>query len=119
MEGFLKIAHRESRRGDHKQYYFGAVIARRGSILGVGHNTMKTHPLMGPLKRTHAEIAALIRTRPIDIVGATVYVVRTNRNGKIGMARPCPICRTILKQHGITEAQFTTADENIIGVESY
>jgi deoxycytidylate deaminase len=114
----LRIACLEALKGKHKQHRLGAVvISSAGKILSRGCNSLKSHPLMGPIKKTHAEIAALSKLRLSEMMGATVYVARLNNNGKIGLAKPCPICTRILREHGFKEARFTTGLKNIVGSE--
>jgi tRNA(Arg) A34 adenosine deaminase TadA len=115
----IRLACKEASKGIHKQYRVGSIIVNRnGNIISKGHNSLKSHPLMGPIKKTHAEIAAISKLRVSEMIGATIYVARLNNNGKIGLARPCPICQRILREHGIKEARFTTGPKhNIIGIE--
>jgi len=53
----------------------------------------------------HAEIAALIKCKEdVD----TIVVARVNNQGKLRMAKPCPICTLALKEAGITNVHYTT-----------
>jgi cytidine deaminase len=78
-------------------------------------NKNKTHPIMGNLKHLHAECDAILQVKDSrKIVGSKIYVVRVNVNGKIGMARPCPICLSTLKEYGVAEMSYTDRAGNII-----
>ena len=99
----IKVAH----LGNHHQHLIGAVIFNKGNVVSVGSNNKKTHPLM-TYKTLHGEIQALIGVRWSDLSGATMFVARVNHQGRVGMAKPCPICTGVLKSYGIRKVYFTT-----------
>lgn len=82
-------------------FKLGAVIVKKGKILGTGHNVRKTHPELGsgPFKMLHSEGAAIYDAlkRGHDIKGSTMYVYRRNNN----LACPCDDCKAIIKKHEI------------------
>lgn len=89
------------------KFKVGAVILRKGKIIGKGFNTKKTHPLGAKenYKTMHAEIAALydcIKKR-ISVRGCIVYVFRRNNE----TAKPCNCCFSTLKFFGVSKVFYT------------
>lgn len=95
--------------GQHHQHYMGAVLVKNGKIMSVGSNNFKTHPLMQGVKTLHAEVQCLLGVRWSDLAGAVMFVARVNANSKVGMAKPCRICQSVLMRFGIKRAYYTTA----------
>ena len=79
----------------------GAVLVKKGKIIGTGFNTRKTHPTLGSslFKMLHAEGAAIYSALKQGhcVRGAVMYVYRKNNN----LACPCRDCQAIIKDHGI------------------
>ena len=104
----IRIAH-ESK---HPRYRLGAAcIAARGRHLySVGYNSYKTHPIMGGPQTLHAEIHAISRL-PRGVLGSNIHlvIVRLLPNG-YGLARPCPVCISIIEKVGIKRVIYTTGD---------
>lgn len=92
------------------QMYFklGAVVFKRGKILGFGYNSNKTHPKYGskPCYQTlHAEGAAIWAAKKLgnDTQGATMIVYRKNGLN----AKPCVHCQKIIEKAGIKKVIYT------------
>lgn len=113
VEKHIGLATKVAHSGEHHQHLMGAVLVKSGNVISVGHNSFKSHPLMGKIKTLHAEVDCLIGVRYKDISGSTMFVSRINRHGKLGMSKPCSICTDILKSYGVSKVYFTTA----LGVE--
>lgn len=104
---FTQLALREAYQSQ-EQKRLGAVVARRGKILGVGSNTRKTHPLSrATYQTTHAEVAAIASAKD-SLQGATLYVVRILRDGSVAMSKPCPGCQALAESVGIKTIIYTT-----------
>lgn len=95
----------------------GAILLKNNKIISIGVNKdKKTHPLQASLAERvglrekiylHAEISALVKAKKeCD----TIVVARVNPQGKLRMAKPCPICEMALKQAGITNIYYSTDD---------
>lgn len=93
----------------------GALLLNKNKVLVTATNLeTKSHPLQAKFAERvglkekiylHAEIAALVKCREeVD----TVVVARVNPQGKLRMARPCPICQLALHEAGITHIYYTT-----------
>lgn len=109
----FRFAQRASKKSDHPKYQLGAAIMVGKSVLGTGSNTiMKHHPIsasINPQKTIHAEIAALIGCRyRKDLADAVVIVYREDKAGQPATARPCSVCREVLRQFGIKRMMYTT-----------
>lgn len=102
-----------------------ALFDRAGKLITVGWNKRKTHPeqkkyavkLKQPERQyLHAEIDALV-TRRYGLIPYVIVVVRLTKNGKLTMARPCPICMRAIKEAGIEEIIYS--DNNGKMVKEY
>lgn len=103
------------------QVRIGAVLTKNRKIISLGYNDMeKTHPVMAKLsewKKIHAELDALIGTSRYDLSGATMFVYRDQRDGNVGMCKPCEDCQILMKRAGIYSAYYT--DPNLPGAVGY
>lgn len=115
---FFAIADAASQTSTHYRQKIGAVITKKNSILAVGVNSEKSHPMQKRYNAKrglavdihnglHAEIAALLKTDE-DLTGASVYVFRRNRHGHIANCRPCPACADALRARGVQHIHYTT-----------
>jgi deoxycytidylate deaminase len=102
----------------------GAVIVYKNKIISAANNeSEKTHPMQYKYNqvskrlpsfragRIHAEMAAIIRVRDREVLKkSTMYIFRRNRDGKIGMCRPCTTCMEAIKDYEIGEVCYTTPE---------
>lgn len=104
---WLTYALDESSNASHSQWRVGAILVRSGRVLSVGVNRYRNSPSKVDLDGVsyHAEEVALRRAGSAD--GATIYVARMTRSGKIGLARPCRRCQATLLEHGVQYAIWT------------
>lgn len=56
----------------------------------------------------HAEIACILKCNKSDLVGASIYVYREDRNHEIAMCRPCEACMHEIIESGIKDIYYTT-----------
>lgn len=107
----MRSAAKAALKSTHRQHRMGAVIVKGGNILATGYNTMQPSSLLKTATR-HAEAAAILKVlkegRQHDLVGADIHVFRFTRGGRIGLARPCPQCSTLLRSVGISKVHYTT-----------
>jgi len=102
-----RFAKNESNKSPMK-FKLGAVIIKRGRIIGFGYNSLKTHPKFGSkkhFKTLHAEGAAIYSCRKLgnDTTGATMIIYRKGcRNSK-----PCEECQKLIKTAGIKKVIYT------------
>lgn len=87
---------------------------KRGRLLSMGRNSyIKTHRLQAELAREagrpeaiyiHAELDALLRARKQV---HKLVVVRYNKDGSPGNAKPCEICQMAIKRFGVRHVEHT------------
>ena len=126
---FLKVAKAVSQTSDFFRIHIGAVIVKKNRIISVGCNLLKTHPIQKKYDvyrgidedcirhRLHAEMACILAAKE-DLSGATIYIYRENRNGELGMCRPCCACYQMIKDSGISRMVYTTTNgiaEEVVG----
>jgi len=98
------------------RFRMSAVIVRKGRVLGVGINKLKTAGAKYPkLFSIHAELAAIINSKPFktDLAGTDIYVYRQTVDGLPGMALPCDTCLGAIKEARIARVFYS------INVEPY
>ena len=110
---------------DFAKINIGCVAVYQGTIIGVGFNTNKTHPMQKKYNRyrngenfipkLHAEINCLNSIRYLDINFSKVklYIYRKRKSAKHGICRPCPSCLAAIKDLGIKHIYYTT-DEGFV-----
>ena len=108
----LDIAIAIAGNSNSKRYKVGAVADGNHGYSVACNVVGKTHPKLQSLgypihAGQHAEFR-LVMNYPVSVRGAVVYIARTNRNGKIKMARPCPACEGFLRAAGVRKVVYTT-----------
>lgn len=107
----IRMASKVALKSTYKQHRLGAVVVKGGRILATGYNQLRPSKLIGTAT-LHAEAAAILELlknqRQHDAVGADIYVSRWTRGGRIGMAKPCDQCMSLLRSVGISTVYFTT-----------
>lgn len=110
---------------DFAKVNIGCIAVYQGTIIGVGFNTNKTHPMQKKYNRyrngenfipkLHAEINCLNSIRYLDINFSKVklYIYRKRKSAKYGMCRPCSSCLAAIKDLGIKHIYYTT-DEGFV-----
>lgn len=121
---YFKKARQAALISDFKNPHVGCVAIYQNSIIGLGCNTNKTHPIQNYYNRyrddfeepfvpkLHAEINCLNSIRHLDINFRKVklYIYRTRHDQEHGIARPCPSCMAAIKDLGIRDIYYTTDD---------
>ena len=103
----------------------GAVIAHGNKIVSQACNVTKTHPeqqrwhditnSFRPKACLHAELGAILKAGTNNILGATIYVARWDRNGRQAIAKPCRSCARAIEASGIARVVYTTPN----GIREY
>ena len=115
--GIYKKALEEAENSLYYPYRIGAVIFKHNRILSSGKNQLRYSSRLKPEFKDfpnvlHAEQDAIINAAS-NIRGASIFVIRTNQNGKISMARPCDMCYRLLQHVGIKYMYYTDRDGTI------
>jgi len=105
-------------------YQMGAVLFRKHIVLSTGMNHAYTpvpwrtrkHVKAKFLKHPtsiHAEVDALIRNHR-NLSGASLFVCRVGKSGRLLMARPCAHCKAYLLHYGIKDIYYTDSNGEIL-----
>ena len=95
--------------GGRQAYRLGSVLVNKNSIMSVGNNSYKTHPLLK--HRTewpflHAEQHAIIKRGLDNCEGLDLYVVRILKNLSYAISYPCTVCKILIKEVGIRNVYY-------------
>lgn len=112
-----------SKRKQKKYFVMAAITDKRGLVLSIGYcSYVKTHPLQAKFAKKvnlpkkeflHAEAMAIIRLRPEHRRKAhTITVYRFNADGSPALAKPCPVCQSMIEAAGIKHVYYTTPDND-------
>jgi tRNA(Arg) A34 adenosine deaminase TadA len=97
---------------EHKNFKHGALLVKRGKVMGEAMNTYTKSPSRHPnYKSEHAEINVmnLISKRPSrDMRGSVMFVARSNSLGS-GFSQPCARCENHMRSMGIFKVVYTTS----------
>ena len=120
---YFKKASKIAEVSDFDKINIGCIAVYQGTIIGVGFNTNKTHPIQkkynryrkpsdSMLPKLHAEISCLNQIKHLDINFSKVklYIYRIRKDQPFGMARPCPSCMAAIRDLGIRNIYYTTND---------
>jgi len=111
MNRIIQLAKKLSYKSDHRAHKLGCVIVNKNKIISLGWNRIKTHPKSPhKFKSIHAEFHAILGVDERELNGATVYIYREQKNGKLGKARPCSSCWKMLENVGISEIIYSDYD---------
>jgi deoxycytidylate deaminase len=111
MQNFIGIARQEAKKSSYT-FRLGAVVLRKGKIVGKGYNKVKTHPRLFKeygYFSIHAECDALLKAAS-NGNGDTIIVVRIIKNGKYSCSKPCEKCLAFIKEYGIKKIIYSDWD---------
>ncbi len=101
-----------------QQRICAVVCDKRGRVLSVGVNSyQKSHPIQAKYAEQvgnvcaqylHAEVSSLIKLKYNDKGRAyKIAIARVLKNGKIGLAAPCPVCQMAIAEAGLKSIEYT------------
>lgn len=130
MHKYLKIAANLASSHDYEEcldYRLCAVIVRGGNIISVGYNKKNTNGFVEHYTdkvrgndrdyclSTHAEMSSILAARnKTDLSGCKIFVARIRppeARQRLGLAKPCAICRASLSAYKIKRAYYTIDDD--------
>jgi deoxycytidylate deaminase len=110
-----------------------AALIYKGRILATGTNQYKTHPLMmtrgyrDDQNWRHAEVDCILNGLRVmskeQMARCELRVVRAKRPSHdskewiLGLAKPCPGCSQVIKDHGITNVTWTEDADILVECE--
>jgi len=116
----LDLARRVAQNSEHDSFKHGAVLVKGGSVLNVAHNKDQYNRFAGRFRNRgcghathHAELGAILGIDKSKTQGATIYVVRVNKEGDFRNSKPCDMCHEVLKFVGIKKAIYTTGETTV------
>ena len=117
---YISLASKVAEQSDYGKFRHGAVLVKGNSVRNVSCNKHR-HCNFGTRFREsntgiptlHAELGAILGMDRSVTQGATVYVVRINREGTPRMSKPCPMCESALKHVGVKRVVYTDRDGSI------
>lgn len=120
---FIK-AKKVAELSDFQKTHVGCVAIYKNTVIGIGCNSNKTHPVQKIYNRyrdtknqknpfipkLHAEISCLNSIRHLDVnfQRVKIYIYRTRNSQEYGIARPCPSCMAAIRDMGIQNIYYTT-----------
>ena len=109
-EYYLELAKKEALKSTYSKQQVGAVIVRKGTVVGRGYNQLR---YVGKVKTKfpnslHAEVAAILDTSRRLLTKSTIYVYRVKKDGTPAMAKPCSYCDAMLKFVGVKIVVYST-----------
>lgn len=111
---------------DYYKTHVGCVAVYQGTVIGIGCNCNKTHPVQkkynkyrkqsdSMLPKLHAEINCINSIKHLDIIFSKVklYIYRIRKDQPFGLSRPCPSCMAAIKDLGIRDIYYTSNDGHV------
>lgn len=106
----FELCKRYANKSDHVQHRIGSCVVKKGKIVSFGWNQRKTHSKsLHPYRNLHAETHAILSTKE-DLTGASIYVFRENRQGRLACSKPCKYCEEMIRSKGIKKIYYTDYD---------
>src|ERR1035437_11101265 len=103
-----------------------AIVAYKSTVISVGVNSLKTHPMVAGAKyddwcdHLHAETSAIINalrnTSSRKLAKCTLYVCRAKKVNGIyewGMSRPCINCQKFINKYPVRDCYYSTETTGI------
>ena len=120
---YFNKARQAAQISDFHKTHIGCIAVYQGSVICIGCNCNKTHPMQKKynkfrkksdvlLPKLHAEINCLNSVKHLDINFSKVklYIYRIRKDQPFGLARPCPSCMAAIQDLGIRDIYYTTND---------
>lgn len=116
----LDIAKKTAKNSEHDCFKHGAVLIKGGSVLNVAYNKQQFNRFGNRFRDRscghathHAELGAVLGLDKNLTQGATIYVVRVNKEGVFRNSKPCDMCHEVLKFVGVKKAIYTTGADSV------
>lgn len=113
---FVEIAKKVAEKSSYKTRH-GAVLVKGGSVINFSHNCIDYCAFGNRFRKDpgpatiHAELGAILGIDKSQTNGATLYVVRLDKNGKMKLSKPCEMCYNALRFVGVKKVIYSI-DEN-------
>jgi len=115
---YLNLAKRVARQSQHDHFKHGAVLVKGGSVINTSYNKSQYTRFGNRFRDTrfcghathHAELGCILGLDKALTQGTTLYVVRTNKEGKFKLSKPCAMCEEALRFCGVKKVIYTTGE---------
>ena len=105
---FFNIAKVASQKSVHHTAKIGAVVVKRGNIISIGFNQLKTHAKSPhPYSMIHAEFDSIFGCSREDLKNSDIYVYRETKDGRLACSKPCESCQKFISSNGIKNVYYT------------
>jgi len=112
----IELAKRISYQSDFVQKH-GAVLSKGSTVITTAFNKNKFNSFAMRFRKDnpkhatiHAELGAILNVDRKSTEGATVYVVRTNKQQNCRLSKPCQMCEAAMRWVGIKKVIYSTND---------
>ena len=118
--GILKKAIESAERSKMYPYRLGCVVFKGKRILSWGFKQIRTSNAIPDrfkkfIEALHAEQHAIMRVPNKELLnGASLLVIRINRNGKLTNARPCKNCMRTINYFKISNIYYSNENGEIV-----
>jgi len=118
--GILKKAIESAERSKMYPYRLGCVVFKGKRILSCGFNQIRTSNAIPDrfkkfIEALHAEQHAIMRIPNKELLnGASLLVIRINRNGKLTNARPCKNCMKTISYFKLSNIYYSNENGEIV-----
>lgn len=125
-QGIIDTLFQVATANPHNAEKMAAAVVRRGKIVSIGINSMKSHPMAAKFGKNehaiflHAEVAAIknaLREIEVDDLSkCDIYIVRVKKEKPFtkkyvyGLAKPCSGCERAIAEFGIKSVIYTKDD---------
>ena len=120
IKRYLELAKNEAKQSKYGKLRHGAVLVKGGSVISTSFNKNNFSSFANRFRKHgcghathHAELGCILGLDRTKTAGATMYVVRINKNGVFRLSKPCDMCHEVLKYCGVKRVIYTV-DENKI-----
>ena len=114
----IHLAIEEAMQSEHKTRH-GSVVYKQGKIIQSGRNQYCAmqrlkHFKTNPIWSIHAEMNVIAGLPKGITKGATIVIVKVNRDGRLSNSKPCSICTALIRRSGINKIIYTSGPDSII-----
>ena len=120
MRRYLELAQNMAANSNYGKIKHGAVLVKGGSVISASFNKDKFSAFGDRFRQQgcghathHAELGCVLGIGKAKTSGASIFVVRVNRQGKLRLSKPCPMCHDVLKFTGVKKVYYSTNDGSI------
>jgi deoxycytidylate deaminase len=119
-ERFLQLAKAVAKTSTFETFKHGAVLTKGGKVISTACNKDKFSSFAKRFRNKdygratrHSEVSAVLNLPKSVTDGATMYVVRVNRDGEFRLSAPCEMCYHTLQFTGVKKVIYTAGEDEV------